>query len=52
MYGVTSKMTALASARPVPRTTSKKASLSPELREVLHMLEALEQNAGNEKPAK
>ena len=46
MYGVTSKMTAIASAQPVERDASKNPSLSPELREVLHMLEAIEQGAG------
>ncbi len=50
MYGVTSKMTDFAAAQPVERDTGKNPPLSPELREVLHMLEAIEQGAA--KPAK
>jgi hypothetical protein len=47
-----SKMTAFGSAQPVERDASKDETLSPELREVLHMLQAIEQGAVNTKQGK
>ncbi len=45
MYGVNDKMSQYSSREHPNPAPAKNAALSPELREVMHMLDALEQNA-------
>lgn len=52
MYGVTEIMNPVGSSKRKEPTASKNAALSPELREVLHMLEAFEQKSSADKGTK
>ncbi len=51
MYGVNQTMSQFGSAQRLDRDAIRKPDLSPELREVLHMLEALEQGKSEDTPS-
>lgn len=44
MYGVNEEMGRQSTHEPIDSTATQSATLSPELREVLHMLDVIEQN--------
>ena len=44
MYGVMEQMSQQSAREPIAPTARQSASLSPELREVLHMLDMIEQD--------